>query len=322
MSKRKDRIATNELSALVTLKLAGVNQKVLIEGKRKDLPVFIVLHGGPGSPVPFNAGSRGMFPEYTDQFVMVYWDQLGCGINYDKNAAQLNVNDYVTMTIDLAHRIREMFPQNKLFFYAISWGSVLSTLALSRESHLVDGVLAWGHILQQPFVNPEVEEQLKHNNVPKETIDLVMSCSSKHFDQTIMKSLASVLNKKTTGYVNPNCKVMSMSKLLWGYLTSPDYKLKNLATLFNNPAMMNIGIYQYLFDFNPLPALEKVEVPYHILRGDLDIICSSKESLHKLMDIQNPNLKVSMIENCSHMPNADVFERSSEFLRELVEIVM
>lgn len=31
---------------------------MLIEGKNKDLPVVITLHGGPGTPIPFSVGCR------------------------------------------------------------------------------------------------------------------------------------------------------------------------------------------------------------------------------------------------------------------------
>ena len=79
--QRKQIIAGNEVSTLYTLNLGGYNQKVLVEGKSKTLPVVICLHGGPGTPIPFSVGCRGLFPEFTDQFIMVYWDQLGCGAN-------------------------------------------------------------------------------------------------------------------------------------------------------------------------------------------------------------------------------------------------
>ena len=79
--KRKAIIEQNEISELVTFSLGGYEQKVLIEGKSKNLPVVITLHGGPGTPIPFSVGCRGLFPEFTDKFIMVYWDQLGCGKN-------------------------------------------------------------------------------------------------------------------------------------------------------------------------------------------------------------------------------------------------
>ena len=57
--KRKQIIAGNEISQLYTFLLGGISQKVLIEGKTKELPVVITLHGGPGTPIPLSVGCRG-----------------------------------------------------------------------------------------------------------------------------------------------------------------------------------------------------------------------------------------------------------------------
>lgn len=73
--KRKALIATHEISEMRSYVLNGISQKVLIEGKSASNPMVIFLHGGPGSPLPFCAGCRGMFPEVTARATMVYWDQ-------------------------------------------------------------------------------------------------------------------------------------------------------------------------------------------------------------------------------------------------------
>lgn len=58
---RKAIIEPNELSQLKTYVLNGFSQKVLIEGKNKNNPIVIFLHGGPGTPIPFSAGCRVYF---------------------------------------------------------------------------------------------------------------------------------------------------------------------------------------------------------------------------------------------------------------------
>ena len=58
--KRNKLIAANEISEIIAVDLNGYEQKILVEGKRKDLPIVITLHGGPGTPIPFSVGCRGM----------------------------------------------------------------------------------------------------------------------------------------------------------------------------------------------------------------------------------------------------------------------
>ena len=83
---RKQIIAENEISETREFLLGGYPQKVAIDGKKRKNPVVIILHGGPGSPFPFSVGCRGIFPELTESFKVVFWGQMGCGINkYTKN---------------------------------------------------------------------------------------------------------------------------------------------------------------------------------------------------------------------------------------------
>lgn len=69
--KRKSIIAGNAVSRIYDWPLGGYKQKVLVEGKKDNLPIVITLHGGPGTPIPFSVGCRGLFPEFTDRFIMV-----------------------------------------------------------------------------------------------------------------------------------------------------------------------------------------------------------------------------------------------------------
>lgn len=59
---RKNTIKTNELSEMRTYTLNGYEQKILIDGKKKENTIVIFLHGGPGSPIPFSAGQPGNVP--------------------------------------------------------------------------------------------------------------------------------------------------------------------------------------------------------------------------------------------------------------------
>lgn len=109
--KRKDGILSNEISELCVFTLNRYEQKVLIEGKRKDSPIIITLHGGPGTPIPFSVGCRGLFPAFTDIFIMVYWDQLGSGINNYVIDDTFSIDSFVQMTEELVAQIKKNFPR-------------------------------------------------------------------------------------------------------------------------------------------------------------------------------------------------------------------
>ena len=320
MLRRKKIIAGNMISEVCVFNLGGYFQKVLIEGKMKNLPVVINLHGGPGMPVPFCVGCRGMFQEYTSKYIMVYWDQLGCGCNADKSAKELSVSNYVDMTIDLVHEIKKMFPKNKILLFAISWGTVLGSLALEREPKLVDGVLAWGQFIREPWLNTEVIDELKNHKLAQKKLERFKKLTPENFDADGLKFMYKIISKYTNGYTDRRYKPMPMEKLLWGYLTSPDYRLGDLKTFMSNDAMLNISIYKELFLLDEIPILEKIEIPYMILSGESDIICSSKSSLKQLMKSKNEKLSIVEIKNSGHIPSLAAFRQTGEYLQKLAEI--
>ena len=151
--KRKRIIAGNTVSQVYRFPLGGYKQKVLVEGRTKQLPVVIVLHGGPGTPLPFSVGCRGLFPEFTNRFLMVYWDQLGCGCNDHVIDESFCIDSFVQMACDLVKKVKGLFPDNKIYLFSMSWGTILSVKILEKDPYAADGVVAWGQIVRDLFFN-------------------------------------------------------------------------------------------------------------------------------------------------------------------------
>lgn len=146
--------------------LGGYQQNVLIEGRGKDNPIVITLHGGPGTPIPFSVGCRGLFPVFTDEFIMVYWDQLGCGINNYVIDDSFSIDTFVQMTAELVEKIKLKFPNNKIMIFSNPWGSILSAKLLERNPYIVDSVIACGQIVKNVFICDEVRDTLAQTSIP------------------------------------------------------------------------------------------------------------------------------------------------------------
>lgn len=234
-AKRKAIIAANEISEIRTYTLGGFPQKVLIEGKKKSNPVVIFLHGGPGSPIPFNAGCRGMFPEITEKFTMVYWDQLGCGINDREIDDSFTVENFADMTVDLIKQIKADFPDVSVNIFAVSWGSIFSALAVERVPELIDNVVTYGQILNNLTFNDEVYSALEKSDMPAKlkTKLAEIKASPEHTVEQI-KLLSGWIYKYTDGTMNKNGAKAPLGKIIMGMMTSPDYSMKNFMAIVKN----------------------------------------------------------------------------------------
>ena len=67
------------INSLEKIRLGGLDQWILIRGWKRDNPVLLLMHGGPGFPcMPF----AHVASELEKRFVVVHWDQRGAGKSY------------------------------------------------------------------------------------------------------------------------------------------------------------------------------------------------------------------------------------------------
>lgn len=317
--RRKDIILNNEISELCTFTLNGYEQKVLIEGKRKDSPIIITLHGGPGTPIPFSVGCRGLFPSFTDIFIMVYWDQLGSGINNYVIDDTFSIDSFVKMTEDLVEQIKKKFPNNKVMIFSTSWGSILSAKLLEKNPNAVDAVIACGQIVKNVFICNEVKSALCKNGIPKKKLDRINNITIENFTGKDLKLISDSLRKYTNAYQNKVGVKAPMGSIIKGLITSPDYKMKDFKAIMVNGYMKNTSLWKEILRLNLTEQLKKVEIPYIILQGDTDIVASTQTVKELVSTSNNTNLKCKIVANTGHLPGVEMMDALLSALQETVQ---
>ena len=301
--ERKAIIQANKVSRVEELNLGGIPQKVLIEGKNEDLPVVITLHGGPGTPVPFCVGARGLFPMFTDNCILVCWDQYGCGINNAKLPEDISINVFVNMTVDLIKEIKESFPKNKIWLFGMSWGSVLSAISAERFPELIDGVIAYGQVLYKLMQSDEALDAIMSSNAPKKIKARVREAvDSKDLDRKTAMELSSAIRKYTYGYTNPNEPKVDIGKMIRGIMASPDYKFKDFKAIVMNGYMKNTSLITELSKIDLRDTLKSITVPYNIIQGDTDIVTCTNSIRSFVEEAKNPYLTCNVISDSAHIP--------------------
>lgn len=303
--KRQALIASNEISELKTYTLNGYPQKVLIEGKKRTNPMVLFLHGGPGTPMPFCEGCRGMFPEITENFTMVYWDQLGCGINNYPIDDSFSIDSFVQMTVDLVKQLKNDYKECNINILAVSWGSVLAAKTALAIPRLVHSVVTYGQVLKQLFFNDEVFEALQLSPMPsrdKEKLSVIMqsnALSDKEF-----RLMAGWIRKYTEGYQAKGGGKAPIGNIIKGLLTSPDYSFGDFKALMINGYQKNKSLFPQLISLDLSEVLKEITVPYLILQGDTDIVTSTKMISCFVEEAQKENLHYLQVQNSGHLPSA------------------
>lgn len=319
MGKRKKHIESCQISEMKTYRLNGYPQKILFEGKSSSSPIIIYLHGGPGSPVPFCAGSRGLFPEITNHFIMVYWDQLGCGINDYPIDDAFSVDSYTQMTVDLITAIRRDFPENPINLFGVSWGSILAANAAVRVPELLNRVVVYGQVTKDLFFNKEVFDTLEKAGLKgkeKEKLEHLKTVNS--IGQKEIMTMAGLIRSHTEGYQAKKGGKTPMGRIIFGLLTSPDYTIKDFKAVAVNGTRKNQSLFQEIIHLDLRNILAHITVPYLIMQGDTDIVTSTKFIESFVRESGNDNLHFDLVRNSGHMPGGAgmtyVIEKGFAFL--------
>ncbi|MDE7113334.1 MAG: alpha/beta hydrolase [Acetatifactor sp.] len=303
--RRKQIIKENEVSGIGKFMLGGFPQMVAIDGKKKRNPVVIFLHGGPGSPFPFSVGCRGLFPEITESVTMVYWDQLGCGINNYPISDHFSIHHFTDMTRNLITEIKCLFPENQIILFGVSWGSILALKTITSFPVPVDRCVTYGQILCDITFNEEVYQALEASSMParqREKLALIRQQDSHSIQDG--KTIMRWLQKYTEAYQCKSGAKTPIGSVLGGMLTSPDYYLSDFMALFINGYARNTSLLEELFTIDLREDFDKVSIPYTILQGSTDIVASTAKIKDFTAQQQNPHITCKIIENCGHIPDA------------------
>ncbi len=109
-SRRTRRMRQNRggIARLAPMTLGGVEQWVLVRGRRADAPILIKIHGGPGqAEIP----TIDMNARLEEHFLVVEWDQRGAGKSAAaiEPRASMTLDQIVADTIELTERLIDEF---------------------------------------------------------------------------------------------------------------------------------------------------------------------------------------------------------------------
>lgn len=145
------RTAPSSIASAERWHINGIDESVIIRGRRRSNPILIWLHGGPGSsetPVlrAFNAALE-------EHFTVVYWDQRLAGQTLDPRAPppeRLTVADMLSDLDVLVDRVRARLGQDKVLLVGHSWGTMLGVIYTSRHPEKVSAYVGIGQMADKP----------------------------------------------------------------------------------------------------------------------------------------------------------------------------
>lgn len=321
-------INTDTVHIFEMTEIGGIEQGVMINGKKKSNPVLVFLHGGPGYPMlPFEPYSRSM-KRLERHYTIVYWEQRGTGISYhpDMSKEEMNVERFVKDTDEVIEYAKRKLGKEKVFLWGHSWGTNIGAIYASRFPENLHAYIATGQSVD-PFRNERlgyefVLKKAKKENNKKALKDLSLIDT---IPENYALDDALTLRKwiyKYGGIVHSNENRRPYVDLneIKTILLSPIYPLRTRINLVKDPYFSAINLWDDLKNIDLLEQAPKIDVPVYFLTGRHDIIVSYQLAEEYYEKLKAPSGKTLIWFNKSaHRP---FYEETNKFLSIMTEKII
>lgn len=302
------------------LVLGGVKQAVHVWGTKRENPVVLFLHGGPG--VPNRHGMARAHMDLIDDFTIVAWDQRGTGGSYfGCDPKSLTLDQLISDCAQLIDWLCETLRKKKIFLLGASWGTELGTFVCQRHPEKIAGYIGYGQVVNG-IENETVsyafalEEAKKAGNAEDiaelERIGPPVNGQYKPVfeglmtQRKIMKKYGGHSTKKGGYFSGTVIPILISSELSLRdkYGTAKGYKVC-LSQMW--PTIVH---YDFVNDCAPF------QMPYYIFQGRLDRNTPASLVQEFYDSIEAPDKDLIWFENSAHGPMGEEPEKFKRLMRE------
>ncbi len=143
--------------------IGGIEQWITIRGARRDNPVILFLHGGPGNTM--NPYAEAIYGAWEKDFTLVQWDQRGAGRTFGRNhglegplaqrwteddynaPGQLTIEAMAQDGIEVANYLIAHLHTRKVILFGGSWSSILGVHMAKQRPDLFHAYIGTGQIV-------------------------------------------------------------------------------------------------------------------------------------------------------------------------------
>ena len=314
----KKMMSAGGMSMVEKVTLGWLGQYILIQAEDIRKPVLLVLHGGPGIPMP-GVGCRGVdwvfnltTSELIRHFTVVYWDQRGTGKSYSPNVPKLSIRleQFVTDANELTDYLRTKFNQDKIYLAGASWGSIIG---IQLAHFYPDKFHAYFGISQ--IVNWSKSDKLAYewlqthastignNKAIKELTDIgyppyIKDVSSWNCLRKWLFTFGGYI------YKDDHVRHPGISYLVKTLLKSPDYTYTDIYNTFTRGMALSysLRLLEDISKFDALSQIRKLEVPICLFHGKHDRAVSGELVSEFYEQVETPtSKKLVWLEDSAHI---------------------
>jgi pimeloyl-ACP methyl ester carboxylesterase len=315
-NKNAERLAgnENELNENRYVLINGIDQWITIRGRRRNNPVILILHGGPGSTyTPFNV----FLLDWEKYFTIVQWDQIGSGKTFKKSGIVENLSfcRLADDGIELTKYVCGYLNCEKIILMGSSAGSLIGLKMIKKSpENFFAYIGAEQNSPDTGLYYKTIKEYAREND--KKAFQFLEKIGNNKNKWT--KDDVDRINKIATK-VDKNAPNMIYDLMLPAIMYDKEYSMKDIQIMSKgmNYALEKLYNEMVNFDFEGLGY--QFNIPFFIFQGEYDIITPVNDARQYFEKIKSPYKEFVIIKNAGHLAE---FANPKHFLDELINRVL
>lgn len=314
------------IASLEKVKLGGVDQWLIIRGHDVNKPVLLFLSGGPGASE--SARVLRFNSELEKHFVVVIWEQRGCGKSYPSlnPKSDLTIDQYVSDVIELSELLRVRFKEQKIYLVGHSWGTIIGALAAQQRSDLFHAYIGTAQMVDVRATDQMIYDLVLEHSIQTGDTDFAQTLEKQgpppYFGKSPIKPYATLFGREYQFFEVPNIKDETYRRegdAIQLMLKQPEYGwLDRVYYLLGLMNTFNV-VYPQLQELDFRVDAARLDLPVYIVLGrhDMNNPSSIPEEYFNLLEA--PKKELIFFENSGH---GMIWEEADLFHRLMVETIL
>ena len=314
------------IASLEKVKLGGVDQWLILRGQDVDKPVLLFLSGGPGASEA--ARVLRFNNELEKHFVVVIWEQRGCGKSYPSinPKSDLTIGQYVSDVIELSEMLSARFDEQKIYLVGHSWGTIIGLLAAQERPDLYHAYVGTAQMVDVQETDQMIYELVLEHSRQTGDVDFVKTLETQgpppYFGKSPIQPYATLFGREYQLFEAPNIQDPEYRRdgdILQLMLKQPEYGwLDRVYYLLGLMNTFNV-VYPQLQEMDFRVDATRLDLPVYIVLGrhDMNNPSSIPEEYFSLLEA--PKKELIFFENSGH---GMIWEEASLFHHLMVETIL
>ena len=314
------------IATMEKVELGGVDQWLIIRGQDTSKPVLLFLSGGPGASEA--ARVLRFNQELEKHFVVVIWEQRGCGKSYPsrKPKSDLTVEQYVSDIVELTEILRARFDEEKIYLVGHSWGTIIGTRAAQAHPDLFHAYVGTAQMVNVRETDQMIYDMvLEHSRETGDTAfarTLQAQGEPPYLGKSPIQPYSTLFGREYSIYEFPNITNEEYRRdgdILMLMLKQPEYGwLDRAYYLLGLMNTFNV-VYPQLQEMDFRLDAVNLDLPVYIVQGRHDMNNPSQLPEEYFNLLQSPSKQLYFFEESGH---GMIWEEADLFHKLLVETVL